>query len=279
MRRTHRAAVAAVLFGFTLAAVPIVAVAGSGSGSVTNQLIRRLNRQLLYLAVPIAVLVEVILLYTVWRFRSDRNGGEEPRPTRENRQLEITWTIATAIVLLFVGTASFHALAHPAVSTLPDGPHGGQEPGGAPEGAVEVNVTTEQWEYTFEYLDEDVTTDDELVLPANRPVYLYVTSEDVIHSVHVPGLGLKQDAVPGETHLIRTEPTETGEYRLYCAELCGEGHPEMLSTVRVVDEDGYESWLTERADGDAASDSDDESGTESTDGSDNESTDRVGGGP
>ncbi|WP_049927110.1 cytochrome c oxidase subunit II [Halopiger goleimassiliensis] len=236
-----------VLAVLAVAAVPTVAVAGS----VTDQLIRRLNRQLLYIAVPIAVLVEAILAYTVWRFRDN----DEPEPTKENRQLEITWTLATALVLLFVGTASFYVLAQPTVSTVLDDPHGSHEPGNAPEDAVEAHVVTEQWNYTFEYPNENVTTSESLVLPANRTIYLYVTSEDVIHSVHVPELGLKQDAIPGEYHLLRTEPTQEGEYRLYCAELCGRGHPEMLSTVRVVSEDEYESWLEgEALDPDAGGD-------------------------
>lgn len=238
MRSARRASVVhALIVLFVLATVPSVVAAGS----VTEALISRLNRQLLYMAVPIAVLVEVILAYTVWRFHDN----EDPQPTRENRQLEITWTIATALVLLFVGTASFHVLAHPMVTSTPETAHGDLQPGDTPEDAVEVHVTTEQWAYTFDYPRENVTTDEALVLPANRTVYMYVTSEDVIHSVHVPELGLKQDAFPGEYQLIRTELTGTGEYRLYCAELCGTGHAEMLSTVRVVEEDTYEAWLEE----------------------------------
>lgn len=224
-----------------VAAVPTVAVA-----SVTDQVISRLNRQLLYLAVPIAVLVEAILVYTVWRFRDN----DEPEPTKENRQLEITWTVATALVLLFVGMASFYVLAQPTVSAVLDEPNGdgeigagAAEPGDAPADAVEVHVSAEQWQFTFEYPDENVTTSNALVLPEDRTVYLYITSEDVIHSFHVPELGWKQDAMPGEYHLLRTEPTEEGEYRLYCAELCGPGHPEMLSTVRVVGQEEYQSWL------------------------------------
>jgi len=61
-----------------------------------------LNMNLLYIAVPITVLVEGILIYTVWKFRNN----EDPLPTMENRRLEITWTIATAIILLVVGIAS-----------------------------------------------------------------------------------------------------------------------------------------------------------------------------
>ena len=248
MRSAPRAPVlAAAALLLALATVPSVVAAAS----VTGELIGRLNRQLLYMAVPIAILVEVILAYTVWRFHD----SDEPRPTRENRQLEITWTVATALVLLFVGTASFHVLAHPMVSSTPGDAHGDYSPGETPEDAVEAHVVAEQFAYTFEYPGEDVATDEALVLPANRTVYVYVTSRDVIHSVHVPDLGLKQDAFPGEYQLLRTEVTEPGEYRLYCAELCGVGHAEMLSTVRVVDGDAYESWLEERrADGEAADD-------------------------
>ncbi|WP_049893066.1 cytochrome c oxidase subunit II [Natronococcus jeotgali] len=242
MGRARRGAiVAAVLIPAVLATVPATALASSA----TDQLISRLNRQLLYIAVPIAVLVEAILIYTIWRFRDN----DDPKPTRENRQLEITWTVATALVLLFVGTASFHVLADPAVSTISDSPHGEPEPGEVPEDAVEVNVTAEQWAFTADYPNEGVTTNETMVLPANRTVYMYVTSEDVIHSVHVPDLGLKQDAVPGETNLVRTELSETGEYRLYCAELCGAGHPEMLSSIRVVDESEYDAWLDDQRSG------------------------------
>lgn len=238
MDNARRAVAILALAGIALAAGPAVVAATS----VTEQLVRRLNRQLLYMAVPIVVLVEFLLFYAVWRFHD----SDEPRQTRENRQLEITWTVATALVLLFVGTASFHVLAHPMVSTTPEQAHGGAQPGDAPADAVEVQIVTEQWEYTFDYPDENVTTGDELVLPANRTVYLYLTSEDVIHSVHVPALGLKQDAFPGEYNLLRTELTSTGEYRLYCAEYCGASHSEMVSSVRVVNESEYRSWLDER---------------------------------
>lgn len=249
MRGIRRTVVAATGVAVFLTAVPGVVVAQS----VTERLVAQLNSQLLYLAIPIAVLVESILAYTIWRFHDN----DEPIPTRENRQLEITWTVATALVLLFVGTASFSVLASPMVAAVPnfadDGAGPGEtldEPGGAPEDAVEVSVTAEQWTFSFTYPDANVTTDEELVLPANRTVYLYVTAEDVVHSFHAPDLGLKQDAIPGQYNLIRTVPTERGAYRLYCAELCGRGHAEMRSTIRVVGGDEYDAWLDDRASAD-----------------------------
>ena len=221
--------------------------AAAAPDSVTELLAGELNRQLLYVAVPIGLLVEVVLIYAVFLFRNK----EAPSPTRKNRQLEITWTVATALVLLFVGTASYTVLTHPVVSATAGAESG---PGGAdspPPDAVEVHVVAEQWSYTFVYPEANVTTHDRLVLPTNRSIYLYVTSRDVIHSVHVPDLWMKQDAIPGRTNLLRARLLERGTYRMYCAEFCGRDHASMRATVRVVDPTEYRTWLSERENGTA----------------------------
>ena len=242
MRRTTRPAAAIAAAAVLVATTPAVVAADS----VTGQLIRRLNRQMLYLAVPIAILVEVILFYAVSRFRD----GEAPVPTQENRELEITWTVATGLVLVFVGTASFAVLAHPLVASTPGTGHGqsggGVQPGDAPADAVEVVVVAEQWEYTFRYPDTGVTSSETLVLPTDRPVYVYVTSRDVLHSMHVPELGLKQDIFPGQFKLLRTRLLEPGTHRLYCTQFCGRDHATMLATVRVVSPGAYADWLDRR---------------------------------
>jgi cytochrome c oxidase subunit 2 len=207
--------------------------------STTEGLIRSLNRQLVYIAVPISLLVEVVLLYTVLRFRNNT----AVKPTQERQQLEIAWTVATALVLLFVGVASYQVMAHPAVTSAP------QEVTERPANATEVTVIGQRYAWTFEYPGENVTSYGTLVLPANRTVYLDITSRDVIHSVHVPGLGLKQDAMPGRSVSLRTTPTGQGTYQLYCAEYCGVGHSKMTATVKVVSYEEYQQWLNERRGG------------------------------
>lgn len=233
--------------GVPLSAVGIVGGLPVGPGvvvadSVTGEIIRGLNRRLLYMAVPIAVLVELILVYAVVRFRN----AEAPSSTRDNRQLEITWTVATALILLFVGTASVTALTSPYVGGGHSHAGDDLQPGQAPSEAVEVVVVGQQWRWQFEYPAANRTTET-LVLPRDRDVYLYVTSRDVIHSLSVPELGLKQDALPGQTTRLRTRLTATGTYRLYCAEFCGVDHADMETTVRVVDADAFDRWLSENA--------------------------------
>lgn len=222
-----------------------IPVTPGGYSSTTEALIRALHRKLLAVAIVLGILVEAALFYAALKF----HGNDDPEPTSENRRLEVGLTIGVAVVLLFVGVASYLVLADPAVSTASDA-----EP--AP-GNVHVNVTGQNWFWTFSYPSENVTTQGTLVLPANRTVFFSVTSEDVIHSVHIPGLGVKQDAIPGQVNGYRTHLTEIGTYRLYCAEYCGAGHSKMIATVKVVSQEEYRTWLrrqrgTPKAENDAA---------------------------
>ena len=70
-------------------------------------------------------------------------------------------------------------------------------------------------------------------MPVNKVVRIDLTSKDVIHSFFVPNMRLKQDAVPGRIIHVWFEATETGQYEIPCAELCGFGHSGMLGNLTV----------------------------------------------
>ena len=61
----------------------------------------------------------------------------------------------------------------------------------------EVTATGYQWWFKFEYPSEQIngagplTTGNELVIPANRPVHINLRSLDVMHSFWVPKLAGK----------------------------------------------------------------------------------------
>lgn len=225
---------ATVAFAGLLAAT--VFAAPVAAQSTTRDLIMGLNRDLMILAVPIAIFMEGLLIYTVLKYRNN----DEAKPTPENRGLEISWTVATALILLFVGFASYQVLAHPDVTPTPE------TEAQLPDDAVVVDVTARQFLWEFEYQDENVSTMNEMVVPTDRPIYLRVHSADVIHAVHVPALALKVDAIPGQTTRLQTTITEEGTYQLYCAEYCGQGHSKMLATVEVKNETAYQDWLDEQ---------------------------------
>ncbi|MEZ3144532.1 cytochrome c oxidase subunit II [Halobaculum sp. MBLA0143] len=251
MTETRLGSLARGLLVGALATV-LFAVPAAAQTSTTQQLIDGLNARLLWVAIPITILVEAILIYTVLKFRN----ADEAKETKENRRLEITWTVATAVILLFVGVASYGVLANEDVTyTQP-------EPG---EDGVHVETVAYQWNWKMNYPSEnisrltardvnlDVVEENDvsgpiIVAQKGEPLYITTTSEDVIHAVHVPKMGLKQDAIPGQNNTIRTVPLETGVFQGYCAEYCGQGHSKMYFQVVVVDEDTYQQFLQRQSD-------------------------------
>jgi cytochrome c oxidase subunit 2 len=243
MRRSHTEGIErAVLVALGVAVVAALFATPAAAQSVNRSVIDDLNEQLLYVALPLVLFVEITLLYALYRFRNN----DDPKPTTKDSALEITWTAATGVILLFVGLSAFFVLANPYISPTAAAAGGADAPA---ENAVEVEVVAYQWGWEFRYAGENVTTQKQLVLPVDRDVSFSLTTRDVIHSFYVPELGLKQDIIPGTTTDARTRATETGEYTLYCAELCGVGHTRMHGTVVVLSQEEYDAWLDEQRDG------------------------------
>ena len=85
-----------------------------------------------------------------------------------------------------------------------------------------------------------------LMLPANRPVDLRLRSIDVIHGFFIPGMRLKQDAIPGMTGHLAFTPTILGDYPILCSQVCGLGHNRMQARLRVVSQADYDRWVAAR---------------------------------
>ena len=105
---------------------------------------------------------------------------------------------------------------------------------------------------------DDVTTINQLYLPANTPILVKLRSKDVIHSFGVPEFRVKQDAVPGLTIPVYFVPTVTTEemrartrnpefqYEIACAQLCGLGHYRMRGFVTVQTPEEFQKWMAEK---------------------------------
>lgn len=228
MRHTRTVArLCFVVIAVSLLASPVVAQ------SVSRSAIDDLNKQLLYVALPLTLFVEMTLIYAIYRFRNN----DDPKPTVSDPALEITWTAATGVILVFVGISAFFVLGNPYLS-----PTAAED--GETDADMEIEVVAYQWGWEFHYPDANVTTQERLVIPKDQDVRLILESDDVLHSFYVPGLGLKQDVFPGSEQIERTRATETGNYQLYCAEFCGTGHSRMDREVVVMDQSDYEEWLS-----------------------------------
>jgi cytochrome c oxidase subunit 2 len=106
--------------------------------------------------------------------------------------------------------------------------------------------------------DDDVIVRDTLVLPVNTPVQLIMRSQDVIHSAYLPHFRVHMYCVPGSKTFFNFKPIKTTEemreitqkpdfeYVLYCNNICGATHFNMMLPIRVVSPEAYSTWLAEK---------------------------------
>jgi cytochrome c oxidase subunit II len=208
------------------------------TGSSQADEIHTLYDVLLIVSVPIFVLVETVVLYSVWKFRM--KPGEEEKdgpPIHGNTRLEVIWTAIPAILLVSLCGYAYSVLrsnekTHP--------------------GAMVVTVTERQFAFQFAYpaAGGKQILSPQLYLPEGQPVVFHLRSLDVVHSFFVPEFSVKLDAVPGITTTLRVTPTRLGNYPAECTELCGAGHSLMRASVHVVTPTAFKTWLgTQKAGG------------------------------
>jgi cytochrome c oxidase subunit 2 len=190
-----------------------------------------------------------------------------------NHKLEIIWTVIPAIVMaamVFTGWRIWRDIT--------------QE---APEEAYVIEVVGKQFGWVARYPGKDdsqlgnynyklIEGDNELgidpadeagmddfmsntlYIPKGKPVLIRIRSKDVLHSVFLPHLRVKMDAVPGMPTKFWFTATRTTdemkgetnnpdfEYQLNCTEICGQGHFSMRMPMKVVEEEEYLAWMAEQ---------------------------------
>ena len=97
---------------------------------------------------------------------------------------------------------------------------------------------------------DDIVTIGDFYFPIHRDVVIELSSMDVIHSLFVPELRIKQDTIPGMQIPVTFYAKKEGEFEIACAQLCGIGHYRMRGRAFAVSEEEFDEWLEENADSD-----------------------------
>lgn len=188
--------------------------------------------RLLLLGTIVFVLVELALIFVVFRYRRRPTDTGKPPQTHGNAVLEIIWTLIPAFILLFI--------AVPTVKTI------FETQKKAVAGALEIEVIGHQWWWEFRYPEYNIVTANEIYIPTGRTVNFKMTSVDVIHSFWVPQLAGKRDAVTNKTNYIWFTPDSSlgaSVWNGFCTEYCGSSHAKMRFRVFTVKPDQFASWV------------------------------------
>nr|WP_144421100.1 cytochrome c oxidase subunit II [Ahrensia marina] len=211
----------------------------------------------LWFIIPITLLVLALLVYVIVKFSAKAN--PVPSRTSHHTMIEVVWTVAPVIILLFLAVPSFQLLERQ--FTPPS------------EAELTIKATGYQWYWGYEYqvgeTEEDaisfdaillpeegrpaekedrsvyprlLAVDNEVVVPVNTTVRILVTAGDVLHNWAMPAFGIKMDAVPGRLNETWFNVDKEGLYYGQCSELCGKDHAYMPIAVRVVSKADYEAW-------------------------------------
>jgi len=206
--------------------------------------------QLIYFhdhALIIILIIITAVFYTIIRIIKNK---QTRRFILEGQIIETVWTIAPAIILVFIAIPSLRLLY------LIDEIH---------SPVITLKAVGHQWYWSYEYSDftklefdsyivqqEDLQadtfrlldTDNRIVLPINSPVRLIVTAADVLHSWTVPRLGVKTDATPGRLNQVRFSINRPGLLYGQCSEICGANHRFIPIVIERVSTNQFINWVS-----------------------------------
>jgi len=221
------------------------------------------------------VLAHILLIAALFRSRPLKQGHSDGQPKEQSqgsrrKVSDKLWKSELILLLALTFLYTWMAISAQRLwATI-------RYQGAAPQ-ALQVEVTGEQFQWYFRYPGADAAfgltrpelinapagnplgldrTDPHsiddivssiLVLPAGREVDLNLRSIDVIHGFFIPGMRLKQNAVPGMPMHVHFTPSIPGDYAILCSQVCGLGHARMQTHLRVVSNDEYQTWLASHA--------------------------------
>lgn len=237
MRRRTLLALAAAIALTALAGPAIAHPATPASGSPVQDQLEDLFVLVGWMSVIISAVVIAAIAYVVVKYRGDPLVKTKGDWFTHNARLEVTWTVVTALILVFLGVVTAQTMDNIERPMPAEG-----------EGeAIEVVAIGQQWQWEFAYPDGN--TSENLHVQAGRTFNVNVISCDVIHSLYIPNFGVKIDTtvVPeGVCEAVRDNGTlpegtnaasfwfrakEPGRYGVQCAEYCGTAHAAMNAEV------------------------------------------------
>lgn len=170
--------------------------------------------------------ITIAIIYFSWKYRRRSENDITPVITH-NSKLEITWSVIPLILVMIVFAWGLNGYVN--LSTAPDD-------------AYEIRVVGKSWLWEFHYETGFVSVN-ELHVPADRPVKLVMSSDDVLHSFYIPDFRIKKDVLPNRYSSVWFEAMEPGESVIFCTEYCGTAHSNMRAMTFVHTQEDFETWL------------------------------------
>lgn len=107
-----------------------------------------------------------------------------------------------------------------------------------------IQVVSLDWKWLFIYPQQGVASVNLAEIPTGVPVDFHVTSDTVMNSFWVPGLGGQIYAMPGMDTQLHELTNKPGDYLGSPANIAGKGFSRMDFTVRAASSADFASWIS-----------------------------------
>lgn len=199
--------------------------------STQARAVDRLMRVMMFIGGIVFLLVQGAVVWAVIFFRRRKGDDTDGPNVHGNYALEFIWTLIPTVVVFILTIYSY--MVYVDMRAVQDN-------------ELEVNVMAQRYAFSFSYEDAatgEVINDNVIRTYVDRPVVLKMQASDVIHSMWIPAMRVKQDMLPGRDTELRFTPIEPGRYPVVCTELCGGGHGGMRAEILVYpSEESYLAW-------------------------------------
>uniref|UniRef100_A0A8K1HNY9 Cytochrome c oxidase subunit 2 n=2 Tax=Geoscapheinae TaxID=112912 RepID=A0A8K1HNY9_9NEOP len=167
----------------------------------------------------------------------------------EGQLIEVAWTIAPAIILIFIAIPSLRLLYLMDEINNP---------------TITLKTIGHQWYWSYEYSDflkvefdsymipqnemnnnnfRLLDVDNRASLPMNTFIRIIITATDVLHSWTIPSLGVKADATPGRLNQSSFLINRPGVFYGQCSEICGANHSFMPIVIESISTNKFINWI------------------------------------
>ncbi len=182
----------------------------------------------------IGIFFSVLIIYFMFKYRR-KHEDEEGSPPKLTPAMAVGW----ALIPAFIFMADDFFLAAKGWQLWNDYR---QVPADRMEIKLESGMYS--WDYTY---PNGVQTQNELIVPAGKPIMLRMTSRDTLHSHYIPDFKVKEDSMPGRITYLWFYPEKPGEHLVSCAEYCGTMHSYMVGKITVISAENFSQWYEQEA--------------------------------
>nr|YP_010946429.1 cytochrome c oxidase subunit II [Balta dissecta]WGO57147.1 cytochrome c oxidase subunit II [Balta dissecta] len=205
--------------------------------------------QLIYFHDHTLMIIIMILMVVTYMMITLINNKLINRYLLEGQMIEVAWTIAPAIILIFIAVPSLRLLYLMDEINNP---------------IMTLKTIGHQWYWTYEYSDFTkiefdsymipmnemnqnsfrlLDVDNRTTLPMNVFIRIIITATDVLHSWTVPSLGVKADATPGRLNQSSFLINRPGIFYGQCSEICGANHSFMPIVIESIPTNNFINWI------------------------------------